>query len=74
MKVYQIAVKGSYKLFNNSPPKQYFSPKVYKHYPTKEEINKFIKKCTTPIGECDIHYLNESDELEVEVKVLTVVD
>lgn len=48
-KVYQISVKGSYTGFQNDTFKA-SSRKVYRHYPTQEEIDEFINNCKTPIN------------------------
>ena len=49
-KIYQISVKGSYTGFSDDVFKA-SSKKVYRHYPTQEDIDEFINKCKTPVSD-----------------------
>lgn len=65
--IYQIYVRGISSIFGN-----YFkaySKKVYKHYPSEEEINEFVTTCQDNNGyiDCLEGYPTEIKVIELDV-------
>lgn len=74
MTVYQIKVKGQYKYFEGEC--QISSGKIYKHYPTEEEIAEFIKCCseTPEDNPLEIYDLDTNENYTVKILELELVD
>ena len=74
MKIFQIYVKGICVGTDNTEFKC-FSRKVYKHEPTDEEKNEFVKKCSQVIdGNSVAPTLDTNKEYNVLVGELEVVE
>ena len=74
MKIFQIYVKGICVGTDNTEFKC-FSRKVYKHEPTEEEKNEFVKKCSQMTdGSSVAPTLDTNKEYNVLVGELEVVE
>lgn len=71
-KLYQIACSGWLKMFSSK--KVHYSKKVYRNYPTNEQIFAFRKKCVEPDSNNDWYALNDDSTLELRVLELEVID
>lgn len=75
-KIYQISVKGSYTGFPSDVFKA-SSKKVYRHYPTQEEIDEFINNCKTPINDgpmADMYCLAVDKHYSINILELSLND
>jgi hypothetical protein len=71
MQVYQIICKGYLACAEGF--RKIHSRKVFKHYPTEEEISTFCQSCITPAYPGDFYYLRE-DGISFRIVALEVVE
>lgn len=70
-KIYQITVVGQYKHFGNEC--KISSKDVYTHYPSEEEIKKFIDKCSNSNPDDPMSFFDLNPNKEYKVKIIELI-